>query len=207
MTIYDISRTIAPGVAVYEGDDPLGESLICDIGPDAPCRITKLENWTTHFLTHVDAPRHFLADGRELDEIDLSRFCGPATVVTVHGEAVSAKDVPSVQAGTNILFRTSNSTLDVQQFHENHVYIDESASRRLIDIKPNLVGLDYLSVDCFGDEAYPAHRGLLESDIIILEGIDLSGVKDGEYFLWALPLKIAHADGSPVRAVLSNVQP
>ena len=66
-----------------------------------------------------------------------------------------------------------------------------------------MVGLDYLSVDRFGDDAYPAHRALLGGGVLILEGIDLSGVEEGAYMLYALPLKIEAGDGSPVRAVLA----
>lgn len=66
----------------------------------------------------------------------------------------------------------------------------------------NLVGIDYLSIDRYGDEDYPAHRALLEANVLILEGADLADVAPGPYTLVALPLKIAGADGSPVRAIL-----
>jgi arylformamidase len=65
-----------------------------------------------------------------------------------------------------------------------------------------LIGIDYLSVEKFGAEEPVAHITLLKAGIIILEGLDLSGVKAGDYTLICLPLRIKGADGSPCRAVL-----
>jgi len=66
------------------------------------------------------------------------------------------------------------------------------------------VGVDYLSVEEFGNEDYPAHRTLFAHNILILEGVDLSAVPPGQYNLIALPLKISRGDGSPVRAILTE---
>jgi arylformamidase len=65
-----------------------------------------------------------------------------------------------------------------------------------------LVGIDYLSIDKFRSESHPTHFALLRKDIVILEGLDLSGVPAGEYTLVALPLNLQHADGAPTRAIL-----
>lgn len=198
----DISRSIAPDAAVYPGDDPLGVSALCSIGPDAPCNVTALHGWTTHFLTHVDPPRHFVANGDTLEDIVLARFMGDAIVVEVDGPEVSREDVPESVDGINVLFKTANSHLDPTVFHEDHVYISLEAVEALIEGRPNLVGIDYLSVDRFGDEDYPAHKGLLGAGILLLEGLDLADCRPGRYTLAAFPLKISQGDGSPVRAVL-----
>jgi arylformamidase len=204
MDVFDISRRIEPTAAVYPGDDPLGTATVCAIGEeDAPCNITALNGWTTHFLTHVDAPRHFLADGATLDEIPLERFTSEAVIVNVDSDSVTKEDVPENITDKAVLFKTRNSSVDPSKFDEQHVYIDASAVEVLVERRPNLVGIDYLSVDRFGDEEYPAHRGLLSADVLILEGLDLSNVEaDSGYTLVALPLRIIGADGSPTRAVL-----
>ncbi|MFI5558529.1 cyclase family protein [Amycolatopsis japonica] len=200
---YDISRQISPDAAVYPGDDPLGMSAVCEIGPEAPCNITSLSGWTTHFLTHLDAPRHFLADGATLDEIDLSRLITPAVIVDVDGPAITSDHIPADIEGKAVLFRTRNSTTDPTVFDENHVYVEKSAINPLVAGGANLIGIDYLSVDKYGDEEYPAHRGLLSNGILIIEGLNLTRVDASDtYTLVALPLKIKGADGSPVRAVL-----
>lgn len=200
--IIDVSRTIDSSAAVYPGDEPLGEEPVCSIGTDAPCSITALHNWTTHFLTHVDPPSHFIAGGNDLDAIPLSTFYCPAEVREVLGDAVQADDIPDDLRDRAILFKTKNSTLPTDVFHEDHTYISPDAVKRLVQSRPLLVGFDYLSVDRFGDEEYPAHRGLLGAGIVILEGLDLTAVTPNNYTLVALPLKISGADGSPVRAVL-----
>jgi arylformamidase len=202
MKIHDISRAIVPSAAVYPGDDALAVEEVCSIGPDAPCNITALGNWTTHFLTHVDPPRHFVAGGATLDDIPLDRFVGRAIVVEVAGDVVGPEDVPTEIRGASVLFKTRNSDLDPSVFDENHVYLSAAAVDRLVAGGANLVGIDYLSVDRYGDEDYPAHRGLLGAEVLILEGTSLASVSAGEYELIALPLKIAEGDGSPVRAVL-----
>jgi arylformamidase len=201
-TIIDISRAITPGGAVYPGDEPLGESPVCVIGGESPCSITALNNWTTHFLTHVDPPSHFIDGGDSLDAVPLSTFYCQAEVRVVSGDAVRTSDIPQDLRGRAILFKTNNSSLSTDVFHEDHAYIAEEAVSSLVNAAPGLVGFDYLSVDRFGDEDYPVHRGLLGAGIVILEGLDLTGVQPGIYDLVALPLKISGADGSPVRAVL-----
>jgi arylformamidase len=203
-THIDISRTIADSVAVYKGDDPLTTTLVCDVGEEAPCRITSLGGWTTHFLTHIDSPRHFLQDGMTLDQFDLSRFLLDAVVVDVQGDSVEEQDVPNEVEGKALLFKTRNSGLDPAVFHEDHAYVSAAATAAVVRAGASLVGFDYLSVDRFGDEDYPAHRGLLGAEILILEGLDLTGVAPGSYSLSCLPLKLQTADGSPVRAVLTR---
>jgi arylformamidase len=205
MRLVDISRTIHTNALVYPGDTPLELSRLCTVGPESPCTITQLGGWTTHFLTHVDVPLHFVAGGASLDETPLDRFAGDAIVVEVDGDAVLASHVPAGEAldGVGLLFKTRNSDrFDQGAFDEHHVYVSEGAAKAAVERGVNLIGIDYLSVDRYGDETYPAHRSLLGSGVLILEGIDLSHVAPGRYVLFALPLKIAAGDGSPVRAVL-----
>ena len=46
------------------------------------------------------------------------------------------------------------------------------------------------------------HKLLLQQQIALLEGIVLTGIPEGTYFLSAAPLKLAGADGAPCRACL-----
>ena len=200
----DVSRTISSDSLVYPGDPPLGVSKFCEIEPGCPCNISQVA-WTTHFLTHVDPPLHFVPDGASLDEIPLHRFVGNAMVIEVSGDAVLAEHIPpaDIIRGWNLLFKTRNSlSVESKTFDQNHVYVSDEAAAAAAQRGVNLVGIDYLSVDRFGDENYPAHRTLLQNDVLILEGLDLSSAKAGNYILIALPLKIAKGDGSPVRAIL-----
>lgn len=204
-TIIDISRSIDSESLVYPGDDHLDVSPICSIGPECPCNITKL-GWSTHFLTHVDPPLHFVKDGKSLDEIPLERFMGKARVIEVLGDCVKASDIPdeSLQ-GVTVLFRTRNSAeFSNNHFNENHVYVSKEAAQKAVAVGINMVGIDYISVDKYGDADYPAHNTLLGNNVLIIEGLDLSAVSPGEYTFSALPLKISKGDGSPVRAILQK---
>lgn len=200
----DISMSINSNAMVYPGDDALDISPLCTISHECPCNITKL-GLTTHFLTHVDPPLHFVPNGASLDDIPLERFYGECLVVKVDGDYVSSEHFPldiSLK-GKNILFKTANSIhYDSVQFNEDHVYLSKSGAEMAVKLGVNLVGIDYISIDKYGDSEYPAHKTLLGNNILILEGVDLSNVSEGWYELYSLPLKIEKGDGSPVRAIL-----
>ena len=198
----DISRTISSGALVYPGDTPPSVHRRCDLGAGDPFNILEFQ-WSGHVLTHVDAPRHFFRDGDAVDEIPPERFMGEAEVIEVEGPAVEPTHIPQQATGLNLLFKTRNSDhWDAPEFNPGYVYISAAAAGIIAQRGANLVGIDYLSADRFGDESYPAHHTLLGAGILILEGIDLSGVEAGRYTLIAVPLKISGGDGSPVRALL-----
>jgi arylformamidase len=202
--VIDISRTISGDALVYPGDPPLAMEPLLSIRQGDPCNLTKLD-WISHFLTHLDAPKHFLETGTGVDRIPLDACCGEAIVVEVEGEVVLPEDLPErgELLGRCVLFKTTNSKRwNPRRFLEDHVYLSGLTAISCAEAGVKLVGIDYLSPDRYGDEAYPVHRILLEAGIPILEGIDLVHVPPGRYRLFAFPLKIKEGDGSPVRAVL-----
>ncbi|HVX67197.1 MAG TPA: cyclase family protein [Bryobacteraceae bacterium] len=198
----DISRTIEPGALVYPGDPPLEARPLCRIGPDSAFNLLELR-WTTHFLTHLDAPLHFFEGAPSVAEIPPERLISEALVIGVDGPAVLPGHIPAAAAGLALLFRTRHSAdWDPRAYDRDHVYISAAAAQCMVERGVRLAGVDYLSVDRFGDEDYPVHRILLGHGVLILEGLDLRSAPPGRYTLIALPLKIAAGDGSPVRAVL-----
>jgi arylformamidase len=120
---------------------------------------------------------------------------------------VKAGDLDDIDTapGDAILFKTGNSASGRCRsgvFSENFIYISAGAADACVEKKAGLVGLDYITVDRFGDDNAPAHHELLGSGIPVLEGIDLAAVSPGNYTLICLPLKIQGGEASPVRAVL-----
>jgi arylformamidase len=106
-----------------------------------------------------------------------------------------------------IIFKTRNSdywTKKVTGFQTNFVGISEDGARYLVQRGVKLVGIDYLSVAPFSN-GDPTHLVLLESGVVLLEGLDLSKVSQGHYTLYCLPLKLAGADGAPARAIMVGV--
>jgi len=163
---------------------------------------------SAHSGTHLDAPVHFLADGHTLDQRPAGDFLLPAVVVDVgDADAVHAEHVAGagLQRGDAVLFRSDNSRTArcrSGEFTPDYVYVAEDAARACVDAGVRLVGLDYISLDRYGDDAFPAHFALMREGILLLEGADLAAVEPGRYELICLPLRIQGADGSPVRAVL-----
>jgi arylformamidase len=81
----------------------------------------------------------------------------------------------------------------------------EDAARYLVDCGVKLVGIDYLSIEKYGNMPANTHHVLLRNGVIIVEGLDLSDVEAGDYELLALPLKIKDGDGSPARVILRSI--
>jgi arylformamidase len=152
---------------------------------------------------------HFIPGGWTVEALELSRCVGPCRVVdlTHVEEHVSRADLEAAEvAGTvRLLLKTRNSDLGLlvrEGFVEDYVAISREAAEYLVEIGVETVGVDYLSVEPFEDKEFNTHHALLEADVVILEGLVLTGVEPGEYFLACLPLKLAGSDGSPARAIL-----
>ena len=110
-----------------------------------------------------------------------------------------------------VLFKTRNSDFwnDFDQgFRKDFTYIEPEAARVLTSNGVELVGIDYLSVEAFDAKSPETHIALLEKEVIILEGLDLRGIRPGKYELICLPLKIdgGAGDGAPTRTVLRDVE-
>ncbi len=207
MKLYDISIPLSPTVPVFPGDPAVSFTEHCSIKNGAVCNLT-IYNFGSHSATHMDAPLHFVNDGKSVSDLPIERFIGKALVVDVRGyKAVTAEHVKRLELppNINILFKTdNNNTLLESEFKKDFVYITPEAAQILIDKKVNLIGIDYLSVEQFGVKDFLAHKILLANEIIILEGIRLTDIEPGEYTLFAFPILIDGANGSSVRAVLAK---
>jgi arylformamidase len=165
----------------------------------------------SHAGAHLDAPAHQLLGGRTIDQYPLSRFILPAQVISVNckgaGDPIPASALHDlkINKGEALLFKTNNSLRRLMHnsvFTEEFVHLSEEAAACCVSMGISLVGIDYLSVDRYGDDLAPAHHCLLENDILILEGIDLQAVSPGKYQLICLPVNATNAEAAPVRPVL-----
>ena len=208
MPIYDISLTISPSLPVWPGDPPVKMPLTESMETGAEYNLTRLDI-SAHTGTHVDAPHHFLNDGRTVESLALDVLTGPCYVVQLPDDVdeISAEvleRIPLAAGTTRILFGTRNSKLWAQgetRFQEDFVAISEDGAEWLVERGIKLVGVDYLSVAPYSDSV-PTHRVLLQAGVVALEGINLAQVPRGFYDLYCLPLKLAGADGAPARAIL-----
>jgi arylformamidase len=164
-----------------------------------------------HTGTHVDAPRHFVADGPELEPMGLDPFIGPADVVDL--SAVDSIDSAALAIAVpddaeRVLLRTRNSVIEgfrEPPFRTDYASIDPDGAGWLVQRRLALVGVDYLSVQGY-DDPPDTHTALLGARICLLEGLVLNHVAPGRYLLVCLPLRLCGVEAAPARAVLLQVE-
>jgi len=165
-------------------------------------------SFATHHGTHLDAPRHYDNDGWDVAELPLAVLVGPAFVLDCRGKAeIGPEELKRVPRGCRerIIFRTDNSEQwsDERQMPLTFVPLSPAAARQLVRQGTRLVGTDGPSIEPFVNTTGDAvHNALCPGKVVILEGLRLAEVPEGEYELIALPLKVVGADAFPVRAVL-----
>ncbi|MCL5744551.1 MAG: cyclase family protein [Acidobacteria bacterium] len=160
-----------------------------------------------HTGTHMDAPMHFLREGKGLDTMPLEATVGRARIIEVQdGTSIKAAEIAAhrIHPGERILFKTRNSARcwTTPEFVADFVHIANDAARLLAEARALAVGIDYISVGSAGEDGDETHRILLRAGIWIIEGLDLSKVGPGDYELICLPLKVVDADGAPARAIV-----
>ena len=210
-TIIDISRPLHTGMAVWPGDAPFESGWTGRIADGESCNVGKV-SLSLHCGTHVDAPYHIddngrrIAGGHSASPDPLDAFIGEAQVVSLIGEPVVTADPLRARLQTGmkrLLLRTDS--FPVGQFNRKYTWLSPDAARFLVDSRVTLIGIDTPSVDPFDSERLETHRVLAAAGVYILEGLDLSRVRDGHYELVALPLRLSGMDASPVRAILRPV--
>ncbi|HKO54460.1 MAG TPA: arylformamidase [Thermoanaerobaculia bacterium] len=200
--IIDISPLIDPNIHVWPGDTPYSRAVNLDLASGANITLSEITT-TVHVGAHTDAPNHYVADGQDIAERSLDYYLGPCVVITAdvkRGERIMSVGKDKVTA-KRVLFRT-NTFPDPRNWNNDFASLSPELVDALHELGVILIGIDTPSVDPFDSKALEAHNAFAKHDMATLEGIVLDGVEDGEYELIALPLKLRHADASPVRAVL-----
>lgn len=168
-----------------------------------------------HTGTHVDAPAHFIEGAPRVDSLPLEVLIGEAIVIDVPTDRRSIDESlvrEHCGVGTKrALFKTRNSTLwktHGSNFQKDYTYLEPPAAQLLAERGVRLVGIDYLSIEEFGNSGHETHLALLSKGIVILEGLNLVDVPPGKYELICLPLRLSDGkgDGAPARAVLRTLQ-
>lgn len=165
----------------------------------------------THLGTHLDAPLHFVTNGKSVEELSFDKLIGAAFVLEIRGlKSITAKHLQESNiplACKKLLLKTDNQFYWKQKnpdFQEDFCSIDASGAQWLVDRGIHLIGIDYLSIQRFNDGP-ETHQILLKNEIVILETINLENVVQGWYDLICLPLKLEGLEGSPVRAILKKI--
>jgi arylformamidase len=172
----------------------------------AVCNLTHL-SMSAHTGTHMDAPRHFIADGITMEQLPFEAVIGRCRVFELDCEdQITADDLKKIRlsSGQRVLFKTRNSTRSwsMNEFDQDFVSIRADAAQYLADLGVMTVGVDYLSIGGFNKDGVETHQIMLGAGIWVIEGLNLSDIKPGYYELICLPLKLEGADGAPCRVVL-----
>lgn len=207
--IYDISRTISPDLKVWPGDAPFSFQRQMSLAAGQSVNLTTL-TLSAHTGSHADAPWHYEAAGEHPADLPLWKYVGPAHVVSI--ERRQGGILPEDFAGADLsglerlLIHTWVSDLPDNRWPQDFPYPTVALIDWLADQGGVLLGDDAPSVDAFDSTDLPGHHRLYERGLVNLETLCLRGVPDGVYELIALPLKIAGVCGSPVRAVLREIE-
>ena len=163
------------------------------IADGAACNLTAF-SMCAHNGTHVDAPFHFLRDGKTIDEVPLERFTGDCFLARHEGDVTAAD-------AENILRRAAQAGAPERILIAGKATVTEDAARVFAGAGILLIGNESQTV---GPEDAPmqVHLILLGAEVVLLEGVVLKDIPEGKYFLNAAPLNLGGADGAPCRAWL-----
>lgn len=201
MKIYDISMEIHENMTVYKNKEEKRpqNTITVQKGDVTESRICM----DMHTGAHIDAPLHMINGGDTIENLDLSKVITRCKVFdfTHISDKITREDLKdkNIEKGDFVIFKTRNSFRE--DFDFQFVYLEKSGAEFLKEKGVVGVGIDALGIERDQPE-HETHKILLGAGVVILEGLRLKEVEEGEYFLFAAPLKIKGAEAAPTRAVL-----
>ena len=207
MSLIDISPLVDSTIAVWPGDTPYARNVSVDLAAGGNLTLSDIRT-TLHVGAHADAPSHYVSGGSDIAQRALHYYLGPCMVLHVEGaqgRRIVPKDLEGKRiAATRVLLRTGTFP-DPRSWNDDFASLSPELVEWLHALGVITVGIDTPSVDPFESKELEAHAALARHDMANLEGLVLDHVAEGRYELIALPLRLADADGSPVRAVLRSI--
>ena len=189
MKIYDISQEVF-SCAIYPGDPQPEKQVLYATGAGDLYNLTSF-TMCAHNGTHVDAPFHFVHNGKTVDQMDLSHFVGDCFVAGQEGDVTAgdAEDILKKAKGAERILIAGNATVTAEAAE-----VFAAGGIKLLGNEGQTVGPENAPMQ--------VHLILLRREIALLEGFVLNEVPEGRYFLSAAPLNLGGADGAPCRAYL-----
>jgi arylformamidase len=201
--LIDITPTICEELAVWPGDVSFTRSVALDVEKGDNITLSAITA-SVHLGAHTDAPNHYAKGRSGIESRSLANYLGPAQVIRVNlpqGSRIGPEHIDEAIEAERVLFATG-SYPDPNHFNKDYCSLSAELVHCLHEMGVKLIGIDTPSIDLFDDKILESHTAIDQHDMAILEGIVLDNVEEGLYTLVALPLKIAGADASPVRAIL-----
>ena len=197
MKIYDISQELFSCI-VFPGDPAPTREVLSSMEEGALYNLTTL-SLCAHNGTHIDAPYHFIQDGKTVEQLSLEKLVGWAYVTHESG-ILTAEDADRILAKA----KNSNPESAKRILIGGKATVSEEAASVFAKAEIDLIGNESQTV---GPEDAPmqVHLTLLGAEVVLLEGIRLDGVPEGVYLLSAAPISLAGSDGAPCRAILIDM--
>lgn len=200
MKMYDVTGAIFEGMTVYKNK------------PEKQPRIKPVTNGyvtesrielDVHTGTHVDAPLHMVTDGETFESIPLEKLVGNCKVLDLTNveDRITRADLErfEIQKDDFLLLKTKNSFDEAFSFE--FVYLAQDGAEYLTRIGVRGVGIDALGIER-SQAGHPTHKTLFAGKVVVIEGLRLREVAQGEYFMVAAPLKLIGTDAAPARVLL-----
>jgi len=205
MKLIDVTRPIFANMTIWPGDDGVVIERTANIEYGDIANTSRICAGS-HTGTHVDAPLHFIADGKSIDQLDISLFTGTVTVIEVAdtncitGEFLKKCSLTECKA---VFFKTWFSDRSLSEpFDKNYPGLDPDAAEYIVKSGIRVVGIDTLSVEKYYSKDFAVHKILLGSEVLIIEGLCLKNIIPGKYKYICMPLPIKGSDGAPARVML-----
>jgi arylformamidase len=212
MTFIDLSHPIEDGMAAYPGLPPVRIFAILDhdasrerYGGQAEFLLGGAE-LAGNTGTYLDAPFHRFRDREDLARLPLETVVGlPGLVVdpAEPGRAISLQGVDERSLrGRAVLVRTGwDARWGSDEYWSDAPFLPLTVVERLVAAGVQLVGVDFGNVDDTADLSRPAHTGLLEVGIPIVENLrGLQRLPREGFVFSAPPIAIVRGAAFPVRA-------
>jgi len=203
LQIYDISMPITHMMPVYKGKEHKRPKLSIDSDFSSGSAYESRLEMNLHTGTHIDTPLHMIPEGYTLEKIELSKMVTDCKVLDLTNveDKITESDLSkfNINEGDFILLKTRNSFEDILE--TDFIYLDKSGAEYLRSKKIKGVGIDALGIER-NQPNHETHIRLFEADIMILEGLRLKDIEEGEYLLSAAPILIQGTEAAPVRAYL-----
>ena len=208
MNMIDLTHEIKTGMMSYPGDPDISltEAMVHETDY---CHVDYLQ-CGSHTGTHIDAPYHFLPDGKRITDFPVSKFVGEGIIADLRakraGEAITVDDLEpceeSLKKGDYLLLQTGWYQKFGTDDYLDHPYISKEAAEWIVAHGISIVAVDFLNVDSTLHEQWDAHPVFLSNDVLIVENINNSLALDADkrYNFSFVPLKLQGSDGSPIRA-------
>ncbi len=204
--LWDISPVLGPATPPFPGDQAYEQRWTARIAPGCPVNLSAI-TLSPHLGAHADAPLHYADGAPAIGEVPLEPFIGPCRVIHAIGcgalvrpehLAHALEDLPP-----RVLVRSCERAPTT--WSDDFAAYAPQTIALLASLGVKLVGIDSQSVDPASSKTLDSHHLLLKHDLRVLENLVLDAVPAGDYELIALPLKLAHACASPVRAILREL--